>query len=52
MAHTSTPPQPSATAELLERLLKDPDPKVVDAAAGNPALPPARMERILAQAGL
>ncbi|MFG2947149.1 hypothetical protein [Streptomyces adustus] len=40
------------TAALLERLLSDPDPEVVDAAAANAVLSSARMHRILTVAGL
>lgn len=43
---------PNVTAELLERLLADPQPKVADAAAANSKLPRARMEAILTDAGL
>ncbi|WP_436777646.1 hypothetical protein [Yinghuangia sp. YIM S09857] len=43
---------PNVTAVLLEPLLTDPEPRVVDAAAANPALPIAWMYRILAESGL
>ncbi|SNX66242.1 hypothetical protein SAMN06272735_8090 [Streptomyces sp. TLI_55] len=43
---------PNVTAELLERLMADPEPKVADEAAANSVLPRARMDRILAEAGL
>ncbi|WP_369776409.1 hypothetical protein [Streptomyces sp. R33] len=43
---------PNITTELLELLLADPEPKVADDAAANPALPRAQMDRILARAGL
>ncbi|MFG2342217.1 hypothetical protein [Streptomyces yangpuensis] len=43
---------PKVTAELLEALLADPEPRVAHAAAACPALPRPRMDRILAEAGL
>ncbi|QMU74401.1 hypothetical protein GXW83_09730 [Streptacidiphilus sp. PB12-B1b] len=43
---------PNVTADLLELLLSEPEPKVVDAAAANAALSRARMDLILAEAGL
>ncbi|MGW1013209.1 hypothetical protein ACWD4X_24615 [Streptomyces termitum] len=43
---------PAATEPLLDELLSDPDPHVADHAAAHPALRPARMRRILAEAGL
>ncbi|MDQ1050892.1 hypothetical protein [Streptomyces sp. V4I2] len=43
---------PNITDALLERLLADPSPEVADDAGANPALRPARMYRILAEAGL
>jgi hypothetical protein len=43
---------PNVTADLLERLLADREPKVVDEAAANRALPHARMGRILTDSGL
>ncbi|MGW1033548.1 hypothetical protein ACWD4Z_15300 [Streptomyces antibioticus] len=43
---------PNITAALLEDLLSDPDPQVTDEAAANTTLPPPRMYRILAAAGL
>ncbi|MFD8643852.1 hypothetical protein ACFV14_26555 [Streptomyces zaomyceticus] len=43
---------PRLTEALLEQLLSDPDPEVADDAAANPVLRPARMELILAEAGL
>ncbi|MEU0835209.1 hypothetical protein [Streptomyces sp. NPDC005969] len=43
---------PNVGADLLERLLMDPDPHVVEDAAANPVLPRARMDRIIADAGL
>jgi hypothetical protein len=43
---------PGATEDLLEQLLTDPDPKVADDAAANPALPPSRMDRIITEASL
>ncbi|MGW2050303.1 hypothetical protein ACWCPF_34790 [Streptomyces sp. NPDC001858] len=43
---------PNVSADLLERLLADPEPKVADHAAANPVLPPAWMDRIIAQADL
>lgn len=43
---------PNVTDTLLERLLADPAPEVADDAGANPALRPARMYRILAEAGL
>lgn len=43
---------PNVTADLLERLLADPAPKVVDEAAANPMLLHARMGRILTDSGL
>ncbi|WP_159401081.1 hypothetical protein [Streptomyces sp. NRRL B-24484] len=43
---------PRTDAELLERLLADRDPEVADAAAANPVLPRARMEAVLAAAGV
>ncbi|MEV6682109.1 hypothetical protein AB0N09_35375 [Streptomyces erythrochromogenes] len=43
---------PGLGAELLEELAADPDPDVAHAAAANPVLPRARMDRILAEAGL
>ncbi|MFI1104564.1 hypothetical protein [Streptomyces melanogenes] len=46
------PRHPNITAELLVHLLADPDLKVADDAAANPALPRARMDHILTEAGL
>jgi hypothetical protein len=43
---------PNVTVELLERLLADARPGVAAAAAANPLLPRARMDAILADAGL
>ncbi|MFK8909109.1 hypothetical protein [Streptomyces sp. YS-3] len=43
---------PNVTAELLEQLLADLDPTVAEQAAANPVLPRARMDHILAEAGL
>ncbi|MFV2118878.1 hypothetical protein ACE14D_10715 [Streptomyces sp. Act-28] len=43
---------PNITDVLLEQLLSDPDPRVVDDAAANSALRPTRMRRILTAAGL
>ncbi|MEV7585258.1 hypothetical protein ACIRUY_33700 [Streptomyces erythrochromogenes] len=43
---------PALGAELVEELLADPEPDVAHAAAAHPVLPRARMDRILAQAGL
>jgi hypothetical protein len=38
---------PTVTADLLDRLLADPDPYVVDEAAANPRLELSRMEQLL-----
>jgi hypothetical protein len=43
---------PSITDALLEQLLSDPDPQVVDDAAANSTLRPTQMYRILTAAGL
>jgi hypothetical protein len=43
---------PNITGALLEHLLSDPDPQVVDDAAANPALRPTQMYRMLTAAGL
>ncbi|MFG3490292.1 hypothetical protein [Streptomyces sp. NPDC047972] len=43
---------PNIEVPLLERLLSDPDPEVVEEAAANPALPEAWMDRVPAEAGL
>ncbi|MFE4414704.1 hypothetical protein ACIQFZ_36640 [Streptomyces sp. NPDC093064] len=43
---------PNITDALLEHLLSDPDPQVVDDAAANAALRPTQMYRMLTAAGL
>ncbi|MFJ7985931.1 hypothetical protein [Streptomyces sp. NPDC096351] len=43
---------PNIEVPLLERLLSDPDPDVVEEAAANPALPEAWMDRVPAEADL
>ncbi|WP_218782000.1 hypothetical protein [Streptomyces sp. CS113] len=43
---------PNITDAMLEHLLSDPDPQVVDDAAANPALRPTQMYRMLTAAGL
>ncbi|MBL7502637.1 hypothetical protein I6A84_23035 [Frankia sp. CNm7] len=43
---------PNVTDALLDQLLMDPEPGVVDSAAANPALRPTRMYRILTDADL
>lgn len=43
---------PNVSAELLERLLADPEPRVVDEAAANRVLPHTRMVRVLVESGL
>ncbi|GAA2279925.1 hypothetical protein GCM10010430_77460 [Kitasatospora cystarginea] len=43
---------PNVTADLLDRLLTDPEPEAAEDAAANPMLSRARMDRILAEASL
>ena len=43
---------PNATADLLEQLLADPEPRVVDEAAANRSLQHTRMDRVLTDSGL
>ncbi|MEU0939841.1 hypothetical protein [Embleya sp. NPDC005971] len=43
---------PNVSADLLERLLVDPEPRVAEDAAANPVLPRAWMDRIITEAGL
>ncbi|GAA2278960.1 MULTISPECIES: hypothetical protein [Kitasatospora] len=43
---------PNVSADLLERLLADPEPTGAEDAAANPVLPRARMDGIITEAGL